>query len=392
MKKVILFYKRLIEPGGAERLLIEEYKELKNLGYHVTVMSQRISGNDFFSEIDSEDKVILGENFFSSLFKATSFFLSNRGSIIIAASGHIEIFLYTLFSTDNYFLKIHHPSFMSFNEYDKYSVFQIKHFDDMTKLNFGAQRFKKMREMLSLSEKLYINLRAILSILAVRRSKEIFVLSEYARNEKKVLFNVDSFIVKGALKSSAIGQKNQKLDRFREFSPIILTIARLDINKRIDVLIEAFSIVLNEFPDAVLVIGGTGEELDNLRKKAKNEMAENSIFFQGFIDDGDLSKYYSMADLFVSIDWADYRITTYEALANHTRVINSIETDKDRFLEENGFLKLVMPNKTETADAIIQMIRDDNALDYDGLDKYLERYTWRKYTKQILEVISNSNT
>ena len=43
MKKIILFYKCLIEPGGAERLLIEEYKSLKQMGYSVTVISQKIS-------------------------------------------------------------------------------------------------------------------------------------------------------------------------------------------------------------------------------------------------------------------------------------------------------------------------------------------------------------
>ena len=64
MKTIALFYKSLVEPGGAERLLIEEYKEFKRLGYQVTVVSQKISNSSFFSDIEQSDRLVLGSNFF----------------------------------------------------------------------------------------------------------------------------------------------------------------------------------------------------------------------------------------------------------------------------------------------------------------------------------------
>ena len=283
MKKIILFYKCLIEPGGAERLLIEEYKSLKKMGYSVTVISQKISDSEFFSDIRQEDTLILSENFFFAWYRALKYLSSNQDSIIISASGHIEIFLYTMFLPTNYFLKIHHPSFMSFNEYDKYSIFQIKHFKSMVKLNFGASRFIKIRQQLSFLNKLYINLRACISILAIKKAKQVFVLSEYAKREKEILFNVKSEVVKGALDKNAIGQKKFQLEKYKKSKNMILTIARLDENKRIDILIEAFNLVLLEIPDAIFVIGGKGEELNRLEEIVKINNLEDKVFLRALL-------------------------------------------------------------------------------------------------------------
>lgn len=383
MKTIALFYKSLVEPGGAERLLIEEYKEFKRLGYQVTVVSQKISNSSFFSDIEQSDRLVLGSNFFLAWFRGSRFFQS-KADLIISASGHIETFFYTLFTQKRYSLKIHHPSFMSFNEYDKYSIFQRKHFDMMTSMNYGASRFVKIKKNLSYKDHIYINVRALFSILAVKRAENIFVLSEYAKREKKILFNVDSFVVRGALNRSSIGIKHNPIDAFQVDGPVIFTLARLDRNKRIDILIRAFSIFLLRHPSAVLFIGGQGEELDNLKNISIDLGIESNIKFLGFIDEKDLSDYYSSADIFVSIDWADYRITTYEALSCHTRVINSNETDKDDFLEQNGFLRLIQPSQELVAEAMSEIIDDEAVLDFKALDDYLKNFTWESYAREII--------
>mgnify|MGYP006090307063 CR=1 FL=1 len=38
MKKVSIFYKNLIEPGGAERLLVKVYENLISEGYDVDIV------------------------------------------------------------------------------------------------------------------------------------------------------------------------------------------------------------------------------------------------------------------------------------------------------------------------------------------------------------------
>ena len=78
----------------------------------------------------------------------------------------------------------------------------------------------------------------------------------------------------------------------------------------------------------------------------------------GFVSDTDLIKYYNISDLFISIDWADFRITQFEALASNTPVLISNETDKN--LEEHFKITGFTSNIIIKSD-IIQSI--DRALD-----------------------------
>ena len=51
---ILLFYKRLVEPGGAERLLINQYKELKKLDIDAKIVTRSIAPHEFFKDIQSE--------------------------------------------------------------------------------------------------------------------------------------------------------------------------------------------------------------------------------------------------------------------------------------------------------------------------------------------------
>ena len=65
------------------------------------------------------------------------------------------------------------------------------------------------------------------------------------------------------------------------------------------------------------------------------------------------------ADLFISIDWADYRITSYEALAMGTKVILSDETDTDEFLIKSSYLYITSPTIKDTAECMKQALEDE---------------------------------
>ena len=157
-KKIILFYKVLEAPGGAERLLLHEYKEFKRMGHDVSIVTFAFNSEAFFSEsVDENDLLVLTQGPLAIL-KLRAVLKQNPGAIVLGSSGHLDLYLSTLFSNLNYSLHIHHPSFMSFNEYDKYSLFQRAKFDNMLYSNFDAARFAKIRDSLSLWQKLKINL------------------------------------------------------------------------------------------------------------------------------------------------------------------------------------------------------------------------------------------
>lgn len=384
----------LIEPGGAERLLVNEYIHFKKLGHTVNIVAMEINDDALFGvQIPVEDRIELGTNWFIAMIKMAKYIKLNQDANYLCASGHIEMYLVSLFMDYKYSLHIHHPSFMSFNETDKYSIFQKKHFKNMLKSNFGAARFEAINRNMNFLKKLYINLRAILSINAIKKSEYNFVLSKYAQQEKKILFGIDSNVLCGALDESIFEHKILK--HFSEYSKYkykLLTIARLDENKRIDELLKAFKFFLEIEPNAILFIGGKGPELNNLKNLTKKLEIDTHVKFLGFIPDDEIYDWYAMADLFVSIDWADYRITMYEALGMGTKVLLSNETDVDSYLIQSQYLYTTQPDANSCFAVLKKALESSPSISMDELKDYLKSFTWENYSRKIAMILLDKDS
>lgn len=103
--------------------------------------------------------------------------------------------------------------------------------------------------------------------------------------------------------------------------PIVLFVGRLDKEKNIDVVIEAFAKVLPATPSH-LVITGKGKEKSNLVNLSKKLGLGQSITFTGFVPDKDLPALYRLANLFVIASIAELQsIATMEAMASGLPVV-----------------------------------------------------------------------
>lgn len=391
-KKIVLFYKNIVEPGGAERLLLNEYAQFRELGYEVDIVSFRIKKSALFHEhVDADNKILLGDvNWLISIIRFIRYIRKNKSAIYLCASGHIEMYIASLFTGTDYSLHIHHPSFMSFNETDKYTLPQKKYFHKMLQSNFGANRFQQIYMNMSLLRKVYINFRGLVSIRSIKKSKNIFVLSKYAQKEKKILFDVDSYVMCGALNDSIFKHKPKKdFSKYDNYKYKLLTIGRLDKNKRIDELLRVFKDLLKVNANSILFIGGKGPEIEKLKNLSLDLGVNNNVEFLGFIPEEELLDWYHMADLFISIDWADYRITMYESLAMGTKVLLSNETEADSYLLNSNYLKVVMPNVENTLEGVKAMLNENVLISKRELDTYLQQFTWRNYCKEIVRVLDN---
>jgi glycosyltransferase involved in cell wall biosynthesis len=89
-------------------------------------------------------------------------------------------------------------------------------------------------------------------------------------------------------------------------------------------LIEAMGDVVREFPDARLVICGTGELLADLQAAARSAGVERHVAFAGLIDNASVALYCAAADLFVLPSLLEALPTVaVEALASGTPVVSS---------------------------------------------------------------------
>lgn len=106
----------------------------------------------------------------------------------------------------------------------------------------------------------------------------------------------------------------------RPETPLFLFVGRVDREKRLDVLIEAMSLV----PDMPLqvAIAGKGEQKERLSQLARDRGLERRVVFLGYVPDQDLPRLLRAADVFVIPSEAELQsIATLEAMASGLPVI-----------------------------------------------------------------------
>lgn len=112
-------------------------------------------------------------------------------------------------------------------------------------------------------------------------------------------------------------------------NPYILYLGRLDKLKGINHVIEAFSLLPDEFSDYKLVIAGKiteyKKELDHLIKEKK---IEDKVIFTGFVDEKDKISVYADAELFVNpVKYmGGVSITVFESILSNTPIIVTRES------------------------------------------------------------------
>ena len=383
--RVILYYKNFITPGGAERLFIKEHDYFIKMGYDVHVITNTFSNIEMFGKpVKFINHVNLNSNGLFSIINLAKEIKNLGNPVVLCSSGDINIYLASLLTNFKYALHIHHPSFMSFDDFDKYSLFAKKHFKQYIKSNYGASRFKKIQKQLTTLQLIIINQKAIFSKLAKRKSCVNFVLSNYAKKEKKEIYGIDSEVLQGAIENINLKKKH----RLKSKVFTILSVARLDKNKRIDVLIKSFKHIHDKYENINLIIVGSGPEEKKLKKLTYENKLNGKINFCGHISDDKILEIYSRANLFVSIDWADFKITLFESLNNFTPIIVSNETECDSEFIRMGIVKLITPSVKNLTAEIEAEITSPTIFKVSEVKKLLQKYTWNTYFYNVLSSLA----
>jgi glycosyltransferase involved in cell wall biosynthesis len=143
--------------------------------------------------------------------------------------------------------------------------------------------------------------------------------------------------------------------------PIIGTLARLDPVKGISILLDAMSHLLPEYPEALLLIGGAGEEQEALERQAIALGIADRVVFVGPVQDP--HDFYRRVDLFVlpSVD-EGFGLVLVEAMAMGLPVIGTRVGGVPEILAHgvNGWL--VEPGDSVVLAAGIRTLLADPAL------------------------------
>jgi len=178
---------------------------------------------------------------------------------------------------------------------------------------------------------------------------------------------------------------------------VILASGRLHKFKQFHLLINAFSLIRDEFLDWDLIILGDGEERKYLETLAKEVDVSNRVFFPGSV--GNIADWYQRADLFVLSSIVEgFPNVLLEALSYGVPSISfDCDTGPRDMIEDgiNGIL--VDPNKREIglSNALRQMINDKelrSQISKNSLlirDKYSINNIMSKWERVLNSLISN---
>lgn len=172
--------------------------------------------------------------------------------------------------------------------------------------------------------------------------------------------------------------KDDSKDRFRFFSLGLLT-----HKKGMDLLIDAFNNNRHLLEETQLFIGGTGEELNNLKSKIEEYKLGHCIKLLGQLNREEVAYHMNNCDCFVLASrFETFGIVFLEAMVYGKPVIATKTGGPDTFVNEKNGILIQSENIDELGSSMITMV--EKASKYDS--KFISNYCSDNFGE---EVISN---
>jgi len=172
---------------------------------------------------------------------------------------------------------------------------------------------------------------------------------------------------------------------------LIMTVCRLTPWKGVDSLIRILPSVIEKTGDARLVVLGTGSEMENLRRLARETKVEDKVMFLGKIDHNEVVAYLKQADLFIlNTNYEGLSHTLLEAMKAGVPIITTRVGGNPEVIDDGVDGLLVRYNyEQELADAATRILSDPelaNKFVGNAAEK-LKKFNWDNTVSSTITVI-----
>lgn len=150
-------------------------------------------------------------------------------------------------------------------------------------------------------------------------------------------------------------------------APILLTVGRMDPEKRLDFIVDAFIQISERHPNAHLVFAGDGSARKGLEEKVAKTSAKDSIHFLGMVNRADLPDVFHDATMFLSASTTEvHPISVIEAIASGLPMVAVEDQAFEGMIEndQNGYM--VKLDMNVFADTISDLLADSERLERFG--------------------------
>jgi len=184
-------------------------------------------------------------------------------------------------------------------------------------------------------------------------------------------------------------------------SPVLLTLTRLVPRKGIDILIKAVKILKKDYPELLLLIAGSGRDLQRLKDLAKD--SKETIRFLGEISEAALPDLYRASDIFCmpcrsrwgGLEQEGFGIVFLEAAASGIpQIAGKSGGSADAVLNNETGLVINNPkDPRQLAQSIEKLLKDSEKLKRMGLDarKRTEDYfSYDQLSKSLIDALDSA--
>ncbi len=385
--RLALLYTPLTKVGGAERQFLEEVRSLSALGHDVSALTFDLAEEALFVDGVDVETIALhrGRSPLEKLAALRRALRRLRTSLLVSHTSPELTWLVTRRSGIPYVVYHNSPPYYIGLEAVPYMASRRyrRVFPEVRDSVISYADFNRLPR-LGVRKRAATEARTALKHAALRGARAVIVPSERTRRDLRLLHGVESIVVRGCLPAAlvngkAIGAETQRRDRMGK--SVVLSVCRLEPVKRVDLLLRAFAAVGDEFPDATLVVGGTGPELEGLTALAVALGIGERVRFPGFVPERELPNYYAGADVFAAPAMADFNIAPYEALAAGCKVVWTTEMETAPEIEASSRIFVAEPEEGAFARALAAALRARG-----GRQPDLASMTWEARA-QTLEAI-----
>lgn len=292
-----LVLNRLNQVPGLKVVVVAPSNQGKNVGAGV---HQTMEGIDFKVHFLEEYQTVYGKTFFR---KFTQLIRQEKPDIIVTIWPYVVGFVYNIamlalvrsmgikLILKEIPFKI--PKYQDARRF--YTEGGIVTEDLKTNLNRNSLLFRLKYDLVTYVRKIYYNLMDA----HVNYIEEAYdIIGSYGIDKRKI------FITYNSPDTDIIYAAKEKIQHLPPILPSnphrLLHVGRLIKWKRVDMLIDVFSRLQQDYPDAELVIVGNGPEEAALKKQVQTLSLEESVRFTGAIYDTEtLGRYFTAASVYV---------------------------------------------------------------------------------------------
>lgn len=142
-------------------------------------------------------------------------------------------------------------------------------------------------------------------------------------------------------------------------TPVILSLGRIAKEKSIDVVISALPKLIEKLPNAMMVIVGEGNEIENLTKFAASMGVGDHVMFTGGKPWDEIGKYYQLGNVFCSASVSETQGLTFaEAMAGGIPVVAKKDECIENILTDNE-TGLLFESEEELPELLYRVLTDE---------------------------------